>query len=66
MSSRAGSGEMAVENVTIDLGNGESKSAGVFEVPEGFLAMTFSRSKTFRSRKMAEAWFKREWRRGYK
>lgn len=43
----------------IDLGNNEALYAGVFETPDGFLAMTFSKSKTFKTRKGAEAWFAR-------
>ncbi len=48
---------------TIDLGNNESMSRGIFPQRDGtFLAMTFSRSKTFKTRKGAEAWLSR---RGY-
>lgn len=44
----------------IDLGNGESVRRGVFETTDGrFLAMTFTRSKTFETRIGAERWLKR-------
>ena len=45
---------------TIDLGNNESMSRGIFPQRDGtFLAMTFSRSKTFKTRKGAERWYAR-------
>lgn len=45
---------------TIDLGNNESLSRGVFPQRDGtFLAMTFTRSKTFKTRKGAERWYAR-------
>ena len=45
---------------TIDLGNNESLSRGVFPQRDGtFLALTFSRSKTFKTRKGAERWYAR-------
>lgn len=45
---------------TIDLGNNESVSRGVFEQSDGtFLAMTFTRSKRFKTRKGAERWLAR-------
>lgn len=50
---------------TLDLGNNESVSRGVFEQADGtFTAMTFGESKNFKSRKGADNWFaKREVRR---
>lgn len=48
-------------NVTIDLGNNESISRGVFAQPDGlFLAMTFTQSKTFKTRVGAERWLARK------
>ena len=47
-------------NKTIDLGNNESVSSGVFEVPEGYLAMTYTQSKTFKTRAGAERWHARK------
>jgi hypothetical protein len=53
---------METKNETLDLGNNESVSRGVFEGPDGFLAMTYTKSKMFKTRKGAEAWLrKREW-----
>jgi hypothetical protein len=47
-------------NQTIDLGNNESMSRGVFETPDGkFLAMTFTQSKIFKTREGAERWLER-------
>ena len=47
-------------NTTIDLGNNESASIGVFPQTDGtFLAMTLSASKTFKTRKGAERWLAR-------
>ena len=49
------------KNVTIDLGNNESMSAGVFPQADGsFLAMTFSQSKHFKTRGGADRWFARK------
>lgn len=49
------------KNVTIDLGNNESMSRGVFPMPGGkFLAMTFTQSKTFKTQKGAEKWLARK------
>jgi hypothetical protein len=46
---------------TVDLGNNESMSRGVFPTADGrFLAMTFTQSKTFKTRKGAEAWLSRK------
>lgn len=41
---------------TIELGNHEQLSRGVFPVEGGFLAMTFTQSKTFKTRRGAERW----------
>lgn len=47
-------------NQTIDLGNNESVSIGVFPQTDGtFLAMTPTRSKVFKTRKGAERWLTR-------
>jgi len=46
---------------TIDLGNNESMSRGIFENADGsFLAMTFTQSKTFKTRAGAERWLVRK------
>jgi hypothetical protein len=47
---------------TQDLGNNETKSRGIFELNGKFTALTFSESKTFKTRKGAEQWLAR---RGY-
>lgn len=41
---------------TQDQGNNETISRGVFELRGQFTALTFSESKTFKTRKHAEAW----------
>ena len=42
---------------TLDLGNNESISKGVYPQNDGtFLALGFSKSKTFKTRKGAEKW----------
>ena len=42
---------------TLDLGNNEEKSRGLFPLPDGsFLALTFSQSKTFKTRAGAVRW----------
>ena len=47
--------------VTIDLGNNESMSRGIFPQPDGsFIAMTFTQSKTFKTRAGAEKWLARK------
>lgn len=51
---------MSAEPKTIDLGNGETKSRGVFEVPDGWIAMTFAESKMFKTKRGAEAWYARK------
>lgn len=45
---------------TIDLGNGESMSRGVFETPDGWLALTFTQSKMFKTKAGAERWLARK------
>lgn len=48
------------KNETIDLGNGESVSRGIIPQAGGsFLAMTFTKSKTFKTRAGAERWIVR-------
>ena len=43
-----------------DMGNNETVSTGIFEQRDGtFLAMTFSASKCFKTRKGAERWLAR-------
>ena len=52
-----------VKNRTIDTGNNESLSRGVYEQVDGtFLALTFTESKTFKTRAGAERWFARHTR----
>ena len=46
----------------LDLGNNESVSVGVSRLNEGFVAMTLTQSKTFKTEKGAIAWLKK---RGY-
>jgi hypothetical protein len=41
---------------TQDQGNNETISRGIFELHGKFTALTFSESKTFKTRKGAEAW----------
>ena len=41
---------------TLDLGNNEQLSRGIFELHGRFTALTFSQSKTFKTRKGAEGW----------
>ena len=49
-----------VKNETIDLGNNERESHGVFEQRDGtFLALTGYFSKEFKTRKGAERWYLR-------
>ena len=46
-----------MKNQTLDLGNNEQISRGIFPQADGtYLAMTFSKSKTFKSRVAAEKW----------
>ena len=44
---------------TIDLGNNETASCGIFELHGKFTALLFSSSKTFKTRKGAVAWLAR-------
>ena len=44
---------------TVDLGNNESISCGIFEMNGAFTALLFSQSKTFKTRKGAAAWLRR-------
>jgi len=47
-------------NETLDLGNNETLSHGVFLQDDGtYLALTFTKSRTFKSRKAAERWLAR-------
>lgn len=48
-----------MKNESIDLGNNETASVGVFEVKEGFLAITYTKSKTFKTKKAAEKWLEK-------
>ena len=41
---------------TTDMGNNETMSTGIVETAGGFLAITLSASKTFKTRKGAEKW----------
>ena len=51
----------AALSTVIDLGNNESMSRGIFENADGtFLAMTFTQSKTFKTRAGAERWLVRK------
>lgn len=46
---------------TLDLGNNEQISKGVFDNGDGtFTAMTFTQSKNFKTRKGAEKWLARK------
>ena len=46
-------------NETMQLGNGETVSRGVFAQLDGtFLAMTFTRSRTFKTSRGAYAWLR--------
>lgn len=44
---------------TLDLGNNEQISRGIYAVDGGYLAMTFTKSKQFRTLKAAKAWMQR-------
>lgn len=49
-----------VTNRTLDMGNNESLSSGVFAQPDGtWLAMTFTVSKTFKTQSGAVRWYLR-------
>jgi len=41
---------------TLNQGNNEQISRGLIETPDGFLALTFSQSKTFKTRPAAIRW----------
>ena len=41
---------------TLNQGNNEQISRGLVETPAGFLALTFSQSKTFKTRPAAIRW----------
>ncbi len=52
---------MTNANTTLDLGNNEQISRGVFPQADGsFLAMTFTQSKTLKTREGAERWLARK------
>jgi hypothetical protein len=52
--------EQVSEMKTIDLGNNESISSGVFKNSDGtFTALTFSKSKSFKTKAGAERWLAR-------
>jgi len=47
-----------MKNETLDLGNNESLTRGIFNNTDGtFTALTFSASKSFKTRKGAEKWY---------
>lgn len=47
-----------IKNETLDLGNNESLKRGVFLQDDGtYLAMTFTRSRVFKTRLRAVMWF---------
>lgn len=49
----------ATKTETLDLGNNETLSRGVYLQPNGeYLALSFTRSKTFKTRAGAERWFR--------
>jgi hypothetical protein len=49
---------------TLDLGNNETISKGIIENNDGtFTAITFTRSKNFKTRKGAERWIERNTKR---
>ena len=50
----------STEPRTIDLGNNESMTSGVLPDGDGFLALTFTQSKRFRTRAGADAWYQRK------
>jgi hypothetical protein len=48
-----------MKTTTLDLGDNEQLSRGIFPQADGtFLAMTFTRSKTFKTLAGAARWFK--------
>lgn len=48
---------------TLDLGNNEALSTGIAKTESGYLALTLTQSKTFKTEKGAIAWLAK---RGYK
>lgn len=49
------------EQQTLDLGNNEKVSRGVFPNNDGtFTAMTFTKSKTFKTERGAKNWYARQ------
>jgi hypothetical protein len=51
---------MATTNKTLDLGNNETISRGIYAQSDGtFLAMSFTKSRTFKTIKGAEKWLGR-------
>lgn len=51
---------MKTTNETLGLGNNETVLRGVFAQADGsFLALTFTKSKTFKTRAGAERWYAR-------
>jgi hypothetical protein len=54
--------EREIDMHTQDQGNNETISRGIFELHGKFTALTFSESRTFKTRNGAEAWLSR---RGY-
>ncbi len=54
---------MNTRNETVDMGNNETLSRGVFPQADGrFLAMTLSASRWFKTRAGAEKWLARQTR----
>lgn len=48
---------MKMKNTELNLGNNETLSKGIFKNSDGsYTAMTFTKSKTFKTRKGAEKW----------
>lgn len=54
-----GTGGSKLKTKTLDLGNNEQAKSGVFKDKEGYTAMTFTRSKQFKTKAGAESWYKR-------
>lgn len=44
----------------LDLGNNEQISKGIYKVDGGYLAMTFTKSRQFKTLKAAQAWMARK------
>lgn len=48
---------MKMKNTELNLGNNETLSKGIFKNSDGsYTAMTFTKSKTFKTQKGAEKW----------